>query len=173
MGAAPRGDGGGGSPSSGWPVVDPDIACRGGVSAGAPKPAAGSGGVRSLITVVIVDDSQMLAASVAAVLNRTGDCSVLAVAGLCALGIAAVARYRPDVLLLDQRLPDGLGTDHLAAMLAGHPSMRVLVMTGDGSADAMRRSAEAGAAGVVPKGLRAAALVAAVRGVVVDNLTGA
>ena len=62
------------------------------------------------ITVVIVDDHLMVAESVAAILDSAPDITVLAVVGTCADGMTEIRRHQPDVLLLDQRLPDG----HLA-----------------------------------------------------------
>jgi two-component system, NarL family, nitrate/nitrite response regulator NarL len=135
-------------------------------------PAAGTEsepGQRPIISVVIVDDHLMVADSLAATLDAQDDIKVAAVADSCASGLAAVARHRPDVLLLDQRLPDGLGTDSLAAMLQANPPMKVLLVTGGDSDDVLARAIMAGAAGVIPKGKRAANLVAAVRAVANDE----
>ena len=117
------------------------------------------------ITVVIVDDHLMVADSLATILSANEDMTVLAIAGTCASGLEAVTRYRPDVLLLDQRLPDGLGTDNLAAMLEVCPRMKVLLVTAGDTDDVLALAVLAGAAGVIPKGKRAATLVNAVRAV--------
>ena len=120
---------------------------------------------RAPITVVIVDDHVMVADSIAAVLGAVDDLAVLATASSCAGGLAAVERYRPDVLLLDQRLPDGLGTDSVAAMLAACPPMKVLVFTAGDTDDVLTSAVMAGAAGVIPKGRSAATLIKAIRAV--------
>jgi two-component system response regulator DevR len=117
------------------------------------------------ITVVIVDDHLMVADSLATILSANEDMTVLAIAGTCASGLEAVARYQPDVLLLDQRLPDGLGTDSLGAMLTACPRMKVLLVTAGVSDDVLARAVLAGASGVIPKGKRATALINAVRAV--------
>lgn len=117
------------------------------------------------ITVVIVDDHLMLADSLAETLSANADMTVLAIAGTCATGLQAVIRHRPDVLLLDQRLPDGLGTDSIAGMLDACPRMKVLLITAGDSDEVLARAVMAGAAGVIPKGKRAIALVNAVRAV--------
>jgi DNA-binding NarL/FixJ family response regulator len=135
------------------------------VGVGAESPPAHG----PVISVVIVDDHLMVADSLAATLGAQDDISVVAVADSCASGLAAVARHLPDVLLLDQRLPDGLGTDNLAAMLEISPTMKVLLVTGGDSDDVLARAIMAGAAGVIPKGKRAANLVAAVRAVANDE----
>lgn len=121
------------------------------------------------ISVVIVDDHLMVADSLAATLSANDDITVVAIADSCASGLDAVARHLPDVLLLDQRLPDGLGTDNLAAMLAISPTMKVLLVTGGDTDEVLARAIMAGAAGVIPKGKRAANLVAAVRAVANDE----
>lgn len=115
------------------------------------------------ITVVIVDDHLLVADSVAAALNATDDIAVLDIAGTCASGLALVARHRPDILLLDQRLPDGLGTNVLPEMLARSPLTKVLLVTASDSDDVLTRAIEAGAASVITKGKRAAYLIQAVR----------
>lgn len=115
------------------------------------------------ITVVIVDDHLLVADSVAAALNATDDITVLDIAGTCASGLALVERLRPDILLLDQRLPDGLGTNILPEMLARSPLTKVLLVTASDSDDVLTRAIEAGAASVITKGKRAAVLIQAVR----------
>ena len=117
------------------------------------------------ITVVIVDDHLMVADSLATILSANDDMTVLAIAATCASGLEAVARYRPDVLLLDQRLPDGLGTDILEAMLVECPRMKVLLVTAGDTDDVLARAIMAGASGVIPKGKRASTLINAVRAV--------
>lgn len=121
------------------------------------------------ITVVIVDDHVMVAESLTTTLNACPDITVVAIAESCATGLDAVATHRPDVLLLDQRLPDGLGTDILAPMFDVHPQLKVLFVTGGDSDEVLARAITGGAAGIIPKGKRASILVAAVRAVANDE----
>lgn len=129
----------------------------------AQPPVAGL--IPAPITVVIVDDHLMVADSLATILSANEDMTVLAIAATCASGLEAVARFQPDVLLLDQRLPDGLGTDILAAMLVECPRMKVLLVTAGDTDDVLARGVLAGASGIVPKGKRASTLINAVRAV--------
>ena len=117
------------------------------------------------ITVVIVDDHVMVADSLAAIVGAVEDMAVLATASSCASGVAAVERYRPDVLLLDQRLPDGLGTDSVEAMLAACPSMKVLLVTAGDTDDVLTSAIIAGSAVVIPMGKSIATLVKSIRAV--------
>jgi DNA-binding NarL/FixJ family response regulator len=118
---------------------------------------------RTPARVVIVDDHLLVADSIAAALDVQEDLTVVEIANSCAAGLAAVERHRPDVLLLDQRLPDGLGTDLLPTLLNRCPTMKVLLVTAADSDDVLTRAIEGGAAGFIPKGERAANLVRAVR----------
>ena len=131
--------------------------------------ANGTGGARGTISVVIVDDHLLVADSIAAALGATDDITVVDIAGSCAAGLAAVARLRPAVLLLDQRLPDGLGTSVLPEMLVVSPRTKVLLVTAVDSDDVITNAIEAGAVGVITKGKRAISLVAAVRAAANDE----
>lgn len=115
------------------------------------------------IRVVIVDDHVLVAEGVAAALGAQPDIVVLDLADSCQTGVEAVRLHKPDVLLLDQRLPDGVGTDILRKMLEICPTMKVLLVTASDTDEVLARAIEAGAAGVIAKGKRAASLVQAVR----------
>jgi DNA-binding NarL/FixJ family response regulator len=121
------------------------------------------------ISVVIVEDYPLMASTMAQVLSSLPGVSVLGVADSCAGALAAVAEHRPDVLLLDQRLPDGLGTDQIPALLAQHPSMKVILVTGVDSDDVVLAAIDRGAAGVISKGSRLDALVRAIRAAAEDD----
>jgi len=122
-----------------------------------------AGSVADPISVVIVDDHVLLADTVAAVLSAADDIVVLAVAATAAEGLAAISLHRPDVCLLDQRLPDGLGTDVLPGYLAASPGTRILLLTGSDTDDVLRRALQNGAVGFLAKGQRAHVLTDAVR----------
>jgi DNA-binding NarL/FixJ family response regulator len=121
------------------------------------------------ITVVIVDDHLMVAESLATVLGAEQDIVVLGIAATCAAGLAAIAMHNPDVLLLDQRLPEGLGTDLLPAIFRISPNLKVLMVTGGDSDDDLVRAITGGAAGLIPKGSRASTLINAVRAAANDE----
>jgi len=121
------------------------------------------------ISVIIVDDHVLVAEGVAAALGATPDIVVLGLADSCETGRQAVRSNKPDVLLLDQRLPDGFGTDILQELLDIHPTMKVLLVTASDTDDVLARAIEAGAAGVIAKGKRAASLVQAVRAAARDE----
>lgn len=116
-----------------------------------------------VISVVIIDDHLLVADSVGAALEAAGDIVVRSIAGTCAEGLTAVRLHQPDVCLLDQRLPDGLGTDLVPSLLKASPRTRIILVTGSDTDDVLRRALEGGCIGFLAKGQRAATLVDAVR----------
>lgn len=84
-------------------------------------------------------------------------------AATCEEGLLQVRTHQPDVLLLDQRLPDGLGTDLLPDLRRASPGTRVLMVTAADTAEVLHRALAGGAAGLVAKSQRPPVLVDAVR----------
>lgn len=128
----------------------------------APVSPSAAAPPRTATTVVIIDDHLLLADAVASALDLHAEITVLEVAGSCAEGLEAVRRRQPDVCLLDQRLPDGLGTDLVPRLVAASPSTKVLLVTGDDSVDVLHRAVRAGSVGIITKGQRTGALQEAV-----------
>jgi DNA-binding NarL/FixJ family response regulator len=116
------------------------------------------------ISVFIVDDHFLVADSIAATLAAADGIEVAGVAGTCAEALDAISRHHPDVLLLDQRLPDGSGTDLLPQLFAATPTMKVLLVTAEATDAVLLAAIGGGCAGVVRKGARATELIEAVRG---------
>jgi DNA-binding NarL/FixJ family response regulator len=133
--------------------------------------------------VVLVEDHDMVAEAIGLALERSG-IEVIARASTVASALADARRGKPDVVLLDRRLPDGDGTALIPELVAG--GARVLVLTGEATASIAARVAEAGGAGVILKTARLDELVDAVKRVaagevvfdpkllsgVLDRLTG-
>ena len=115
------------------------------------------------VTIVIVEDHLLVADGLRTILNSIPELTVLEVARTCAEGVLAVARHHPDILLLDQWLPDGLGVDQIPALLQICDSMKVLVVTAQDSDALVVQAIAAGAVGVIVKTKRATVLVAAIR----------
>lgn len=128
-----------------------------------PGPAPITSAATAAVTIVIVEDHLLFADSLAAILEATSDMTVLAIAPTCAEGLQAVTRHRPDVLLLDQWLPDGLGVEQIPALLRICGDLKILVVTADDSDELVVAAIAAGAVGVIIKAKRAADLVVAIR----------
>jgi DNA-binding NarL/FixJ family response regulator len=136
------------------------------------------------VRVVLVEDHDMVAEAMSMALERAPDIDVVAKARLIASAVADVRRHKPDVVILDRRLPDGDGITAIPDL--GATGARVLVLTGDATGSVAARVAEAGGAGLLLKSAGLDELVSAVRRVadgevvfsaeflsdVLDRLTG-
>ena len=103
------------------------------------------------IRVLIVDDHQALASSLAQVLDAKSDLTSVGVAGTVAEAIRLVRSTAPDVVLLDHRLPDGDGVAAIPALRAARPSMSIVVLTATSADSVLAAAIEAGASGFLSK----------------------
>jgi two-component system nitrate/nitrite response regulator NarL len=138
------------------------------------------------VRVLLVEDHGMVAEAIGLAFDATQDLDVVATSQSVADGVIEAARHRPDVVVLDRRLPDGDGVAAMPRLRKAAPEARVLVLTGEASAAVAARVAEAGADGLMLKSSKLDDLAAAVRRVadgeavfdagllslVPDNLTG-
>ena len=115
------------------------------------------------IRVVLVEDHAVVREGIRRLLDEVADMTVVAEAATCAAGRLAIARTRPDVLVLDITLPDGTGHALLASLPEPRPAVLVLTMHDD--AETVARCLEAGVLGFLLKGSSAADVVTAVRSV--------
>lgn len=99
--------------------------------------------------VVLVEDHDMVAEAMALAMQRAGDLEIVARARSIATAITEVGRHKPDVVLLDRRLPDGDAIEVIGAL--SELGARVLVLTGEATSTVAARVAEAGGSGLVLK----------------------
>jgi DNA-binding NarL/FixJ family response regulator len=97
--------------------------------------------------VLIIDDHPIVREGLAAALHGKGDIEVAGGFGSAEEGIAAAARLKPDVVILDLELPGMSGLDAIARFAAP-----VLMLTAYGTADEIERALAAGAKGYLLKG---------------------
>ncbi|QIQ01237.1 response regulator [Streptomyces liangshanensis] len=103
------------------------------------------------VRVLLVEDHDMVAEAIGLALERSPGLEIVGRSASLAAALADTERLRPDVVLLDRRLPDGDGLGAIPRLEALVPGVRVLVLTGDGSASVAARVAEAGGAGLLLK----------------------
>jgi DNA-binding NarL/FixJ family response regulator len=124
---------------------------------------------RPRIRVLVADDHAVVRRGLITFLQVQGDIEVVGEAADGAACLAAVAALRPDVLLLDLKLPDRDGTDVLRDLVAGRPdggpAPRVLVVTSFTDLTTTVPAIRAGASGLVYKDVSPAALADAIRSV--------
>jgi DNA-binding NarL/FixJ family response regulator len=115
------------------------------------------------VRVLLVDDHEVLAASLAAVLDAQPDLISVGIAPTLARARALIPTTAPDVLLLDHRLPDGDGVAALPQLRALRPSMQVVVLTASAADHVLVAALEAGAAGFLSKTRSLAEVTSAIR----------
>jgi len=115
------------------------------------------------IRILLVDDHTMVREGVRMLLEGHADLELVGEAWNRAGALDAIARERPDLVLLDLDLGAESGLDLLRELIASDPQTRVLVFTGVRDPDVHRRAMLLGALGVVPKEQAASVLLAAIR----------
>jgi DNA-binding NarL/FixJ family response regulator len=116
-----------------------------------------------MIRVQLVDDHPVVRAGLAGILDAEPDIEVVGEAGSAQEAVVLAGSLRPDVVLMDLRMPGGDGVTATIGVLAAVPSTRVVVLTTYESDADILRAVEAGAAGYLLKDASRAELVAAIR----------
>jgi DNA-binding NarL/FixJ family response regulator len=119
----------------------------------------------SAIRVVIADDHQVVREGLRQLLEREPDIRIVAEAGTGKEALGAAESARPDVLLLDLRMPDGDGRSVMAEMAARNLPTRVLALTGHAEPEEGEELLQLGARGFAMKSTSTAELVQAIRAV--------
>src|ERR1700736_5576920 len=117
------------------------------------------------LRVVLVDDHEVVRDGIKSLLEPEADITVVGEAGTVKEGIARVEWARPDVVIMDIRLPDGSGIEATREIRARLPKTQVLMLTSFADDDALFASIMAGAAGYVLKQIKGDDLVGAIRAV--------
>ncbi len=117
------------------------------------------------LTLLLVDDHEVVRQGLAALLGRREEFHVVAEAGTVAEAIEAARRFRPDLVVMDVRLPDGSGVEACREIRAEFPDTRVVMLTSYPDEDAVLSAIIAGASGYLLKQVRARDLVAALEAV--------
>lgn len=118
-----------------------------------------------MIRVVIVDDHPIVRAGLVGILDATDDMTVVGVAADGVEAVVVVERERPDVVLMDMRMPRRDGDEATALLREAVPETRVIVLTTYESDDVIVRAIAAGAAGYLLKAAPESELLAGIRAV--------
>jgi len=116
-----------------------------------------------LTRVLIVEDHQVVAEGLAALINDQKDMSVVGSAVSVADSIARAAELKPDLVLMDFRLTDGTGADAASAIRQMRPDTRLIFLTREDSDAARIAALEAGASAFIHKSRAAQEVVDAIR----------
>jgi DNA-binding NarL/FixJ family response regulator len=131
-------------------------------SAPTPGPTA-SGSPGPPLTVLIADDHPVVREGLRGMLAAEPGLAVVGEAGSGDEAVAMARRHRPDVVLMDLRMPGGDGVQATAGVLAAVPGTKVVVLTTYETDADIVRAVEAGATGYLLKDTGLADLIAAIR----------
>ncbi|GAA2541908.1 response regulator transcription factor [Winogradskya consettensis] len=116
-----------------------------------------------MIRILLVDDHPVVRHGLRGMLEIEADLNVVGEASSGAEGVALAVQLRPDIVLMDLRMPGGDGVEATGAILGRVPGVRVLVLTTYESDRDILRAIEAGAGGYLLKDTTPADLATAVR----------
>ncbi len=111
----------------------------------------------------LLDDHEVVRRGVKDLLESEADITVVGEAGTVAEALARVPAVRPDVAILDMRLPDGDGVSVCRDLRSSFPAMACLMLTSFGDDEALLSAIMAGASGYLLKQVRGSDIVGAVR----------
>ena len=123
----------------------------------------GRTGERARVRLLVVDDHDMFAESLRLALSAEEDFEVVGTADSLRQARKMIVTTEPDVVLLDHRLPDGLGVDSIAELKALRPEAKVVILTAAAEDTMLVSATEAGCAGFILKTSPLDELVTAVR----------
>jgi two-component system, NarL family, response regulator DevR len=117
------------------------------------------------VRVLLVDDHEIVRVGLRTVLSQHGSILVVGESATVAGATRQVESLKPDVVLMDVRLPDGSGVDACRNLLASFPDLRVIILTSYADDDSVLAAVLAGAHGYVRKAIDALSLIGAIRSV--------
>ncbi|MBD8534883.1 response regulator [Plantibacter sp. CFBP 13570] len=118
------------------------------------------------IRIVVADDHPIVRSGIVALLGRADDLEVVAEVADGAAAVAAAEEHRPDLVLMDLRMPVLGGAEATARIVQRVPGVRVLVLTTYETDDDILGAIEAGASGYLLKAAPEQEILAGIRSVV-------
>ncbi len=118
---------------------------------------------RTAISVYLLDDHELVRRGLRDLLEQEGDIEVVGESGLAQEAARRIPALRPDVAILDGRLPDGSGIEVCRQVRSVDPTIAALILTSYDEDDALFAAIMAGAAGYILKQIKGPDLVEVVR----------
>ena len=115
------------------------------------------------IRVFLLDDHEVVRMGLRELLQSEGDIEVVGDVGTASAALARIPALKPDVAILDARLPDGSGIEVCRDIRSALPSVRAIILTSYDDDEALFAAIMAGAAGYVLKQVSGNDLLEAVR----------
>lgn len=117
------------------------------------------------IRLLLVDDHEVVRMGLGTLFHRAGTVQVVGEATSAVSAVAEAIRLRPDIVLLDLRLPDGSGIEACREILGACPETHVVFLTSFSDENAVLATTFAGAKGYLLKTIGGAALVHAIQAI--------
>jgi DNA-binding NarL/FixJ family response regulator len=117
------------------------------------------------LRLLVVDDHEVVREGLVAMLARRPNFQVVAEAGTAGDSIELARKFKPDLVIMDVRLPDGSGIEACREIRAEMPETKVVILTSYPDEEAVFSAIIAGASGYLLKQVRARDLVAALEAV--------
>lgn len=114
------------------------------------------------VRILLVDDHEVVRRGLRAILERNHEISVVGEAGTVAGAVSEAARVKPDVVVMDLRLPDGSGVEACRLIRDEDGTTKVLILTSHADEDALFSAVLAGASGYILKDLDPSGILKAI-----------
>jgi two-component system, NarL family, response regulator DevR len=118
-----------------------------------------------MVRVFLLDDHDIVRRGLTHMFERESDIEVVGEAGTAEEALSRIPPTRPDVALLDVRLPDGDGVEVCREIRSRHPEIQCLMLTSFSDDEALFDAIMAGASGFILKRVKSEEIVQAVRSV--------
>ena len=117
------------------------------------------------IRLLLVDDHEVVRVGLRTLLTKHRGITVVGETASKAAAVKAVTRLKPNIVLMDIRLPDGSGVEAAREILAKQPATRILFLTSYAEDDSILAATLAGAHGYILKNIDSSALIRSIRAV--------
>lgn len=114
------------------------------------------------IKIMLVDDHEVVRTGIRTILERRPGFTIVGEAGTAAEAVAVASESKPDVIVMDVRLPDGNGVEATREIRGARPETKVIMLTSYADDEAIYGSIMAGAAGYLLKQTRGQSLAEAI-----------
>jgi two-component system, NarL family, response regulator DevR len=132
------------------------------VSAGSTEMNMGSAVAESRVRILLCDDHELVRRGLSRLLEDVANFEVVGEAGDADAALRAVESLRPDIVVMDVRLPSRSGIEACREIRSAHPSTHVLILTSFADEEALASSIMAGASGYVLKQVKGNDLIEAI-----------